>query len=245
MHEIDLKPRTARATGIVQAVRSITPHMRRITVGGDEIAQFLQVEGIDEPAAWVKVFLPSGEGRVYTIQSINFKAGTLDLDFVLHGTGPNSGPASAWASQASIGEHMGIAGPRNGGFLLPGNAQWVMLAGDATALPGIQSIANRLPAGINAKVYAEVPSPEDLQPIDSPANLRVQWIMAQPEPGLNLCQSLLHRPLPIGPGYIWIAGESAAIRRLKHHYSQERELPRHAVSAKGYWKSGAADHREA
>ena len=245
MHEIDHKPRTAKALGVVQAVHSITPHMRRITVGGDEIAEFLQVEGVDEPAAWVKVFLPSGQGRAYTIRSVDFKAGTLDLDFVLHGAGSGSGPASEWASRALIGEHIGIAGPRSGAFLLPGNTQWVLLAGDATALPGIQSIASRLPADINAKVYAEVLSPSEHQPIDSLAKLRVQWINAQPEPGLSLCQALLHRPLPTGPGYIWIAGESAAIRSLKHHYFQERELPRHVVSAKGYWKSGAADHREA
>ncbi|GAB2477600.1 hypothetical protein GCM10027082_30960 [Comamonas humi] len=148
MHEMVQKPRTARAVGVVQAVHSITPHMRRITVGGSGIAEFLHMEGIDEAAAWVKVFLPSGEGRAYTVRSVDFQAGTLDLDFVLHGTGPDSGPASAWAwaSQASVGEPVGIAGPRSGGFLLPGNARWVMLAGDATALPAIQSIASCLPA---------------------------------------------------------------------------------------------------
>lgn len=245
MHETDTKPRRTRATGIVQALRSVTPHMRRITVGGGEIAEFLNTDGIDEPAAWVKVFLPSGEGRAYTIRQIDFRAGTLDLDFVLHGTTADSGPAAHWASQARVGEHIGIAGPRSGGFVLPGNARWVMLAGDATALPGIQSIASRLPADVNVKVYAEAPTPDDRQPIESPARLRIEWIHAQPEPGLGLCQSLLHRPLPPGPGYIWMAGESAAIRVLKLHYLQERELPRQGVSAKGYWKSGEADHRDA
>lgn len=245
MLEVASKPHTKKALGIVQAVHSITPHMRRITVGGEEMAELLDTEGINDPAAWVKVFLPSGEGRAYTVQSIDFAAGTLNLDFVLHGADATCGPASAWASHASVGEHLGIAGPRSGGFLLPGNASWVMLAGDATALPGIQSIASRLPADINVKIYAEVSSPEDQQPIDSPARLRTQWIHAQPKPGLALCQSLLHRPLPTGAGYIWIAGESAAIRRLKMHYLQERDIPRHCLSAKGYWKAGEADHRDA
>ena len=244
MLEANPKPRTARAIGIVQRVQAVTPHMQRITLGGAEIVDFLGVDGVDEAAAWVKVFLPSGEGRAYTIQSIDLKAGTLALDFVLHGTSAHSGPAAAWAAGASIGEQIGIAGPRNGGFLLPGDARWVLLAGDATALPGIQSIASRLPAGIKAKAYVEVFSEEDRQPIDSPTNMRVQWMNAQVEPGLTLCQSLLYRPLPAGPGYIWMAGESTAIRKLKHHYLQERELPRHSVSAKGYWKSGEADHRD-
>lgn len=162
----------------------------------------------------------------------------------LHGADTDSGPAAAWAARASIGERIGVAGPSSGGFQLPGDARWVMLAGDATALPGIQSIASRLPAGINAKAYVEVVSNEDRQPIDSFANLREQWMNAQLEAGLTLCQSLLHRPLPAGPGYIWMVGESAAIRKQKLHYLQERELPRNSVSTKGYWKLGEADHRE-
>lgn len=245
MLEAAPKPQTRRSAAIVQAVHSVTPHMRRITIGGDEVAEFLDAEGISDPAAWVKVFLPSGEGRAYTVRSIDHKAGTLDLDFVLHGANADSGPASAWASQAAVGEQLAIAGPRSGGFFLPGDASWVMLAGDATALPGIQSIASSLPAGINAKVYIEVLSTEDQQPVESPARLRIQWINAQAKHGLGLCQSLLHRPLPTGPGYIWIAGESAAIRRLKQHSLQERDIPRRCLSAKGYWKAGEADHRDA
>lgn len=244
MPEVMPRPRTARSVGTVQAVRSVTPHMQRITLGGSEVAEFLKVAEVNEPAAWVKVFLPSGDGRAYTIQNIDFSAGSLDLDFVLHGAGGDSGPAATWAAHASIGERIGIAGPRSGGFLLPSDARWVMLAGDATALPGIQSIARRLPSGINAKVYMEVPSEEDRQPIDSPARLRVQWMNAQSEPGLTLCQSLLYRPLPTSPGYIWMAGESAAIKKLKLHYLQDREFPRHSVSAKGYWKAGKSDHRD-
>ena len=244
MPETTPKPPTERAAGTVQEVRSVTPHMQRITLGGSEVVEFLKVEGVNEPAAWVKVFLPSGDGRAYTIQSIDFSAGTLDLDFVLHGVDGDSGPAATWAASASLGECIGIAGPRSGGFLLPGDARWVMLAGDATALPGIQSIARRLPSGINAKAYIEVPSEEDRQPINSPAQLRVQWMNAQSHPGLTLCQSLWHRPLPIGPGYIWIAGESAAIKKLKLHYLKDREFPRHSVSAKGYWKAGESDHRD-
>ncbi|MCA8267106.1 siderophore-interacting protein [Burkholderia cepacia] len=89
------RPRTERAVGTVQAVRSVTPHMQRITLGGSEVAEFLKVAGANEPAAWVKVFLPSGDGRAYTIQNIDFNAGTLDLDFVLHGAGGDSGPAVA------------------------------------------------------------------------------------------------------------------------------------------------------
>ena len=108
------QPMTARAMVQIIATRELTPHMRRITVGGPEVTALLRGDGVDASAAWVKVFLPSGEGPAYTISGIDRHAGTLDLDFVPHGTDAASGPASAWASQARVGEHLGIAGPRAG-----------------------------------------------------------------------------------------------------------------------------------
>lgn len=246
MVDTALKPRTVRATGTVQAVERVTPHMQRITLGGREIAAFLNAEGASDAAAWVKVFLPSGESRAYTLRRIDHRQGTLDIDFVMHGDGADAGPAATWAAHARTGERLAIAGPRSGGFLLPGDASWVLLAGDATALPGIQSIASRLPSGIKAQVYLEVPSDEDRQPIDGPAGLRLEWIHGlRGQPGVGLARALLHRPLPPGPGYVWLAGESAAVRTLKRHYLDERMLQRHSVSAKGYWKAGEADHRDA
>ncbi|GGY26737.1 siderophore-interacting protein [Paludibacterium paludis] len=237
--------RTAHRVADVLAVRAVTPHMRRITVGGADIAGFLLADGVDEPAAWVKVFLPSGEGRAYTIRRIDRRSGTLDLDFVLHGPGPDSGPASAWASRAREGERIGIAGPRSGGFRLPDDARWVMLAGDATALPGIQSIAERLPAGIEATIHLEVRSPADRQPVESLARLRLAWLDERQAPGAALCQAVQRHPLPPGPGYVWMAGESGGIRQLKRHFLQERGLDPRRVGAKGYWKAGEADHRDA
>ncbi|MCS4295580.1 NADPH-dependent ferric siderophore reductase [Comamonas sp. BIGb0152] len=238
------KPATARMVATVQRVQRITPHMQRITLGGAEIADFVASEAAGEAAPWVKLFLPCGQGRAYTLQDLNPVAGTLSLDFVLHAQEGQAGPAATWAQRALVGERVGVAGPRSGGVELPAQARWILLAGDATALPAIQSIASRLPAGIQAKAYIEVFSEKDQQPIPSLASLRLQWMNAQSEPGLALCQSLLYRPLPAGPGYIWMAGESAAMRRLRLHYLQERELPRSSVSAKGYWKSGESDHRD-
>ncbi|WAC74147.1 SIP domain-containing protein [Roseateles sp. SL47] len=66
----------------------------------------------------------------------------------------------------------------------------------------------------------------------------------QDAPGVALRKSLMHRPLPPGPGYLWIAGESGAVRTLPSHGLQERELEQHRVSATGYWKAGEADYRD-
>ena len=244
MSDVIQKPRTTSAVGVVHEVRAVTPMMQRITVSGDEITEFLNIEGVTEPAAWVKVFLPSGEGRAYTIRHIDHEAGSMDLDFVLHGSAPDSGPASVWAAQASSGEHIGIAGPRSGGFLLPHDAKWVLIAGDTTALPGIQSIAAQLPPEIDARVFVEVENKLEQQPIPSPAIVHAHWITALSEPCQALCKTLLSHSLPSGPGYIWVAGESTAIRTLRLHYLQDLALPKYRVSAKGYWKAGEGDHKD-
>ena len=185
--------------------------------------------------------LPRPVLRDYTPARFDAAAGELDIEVALH----DAGPATEWAAGAFVGQWVGIAGPRSGGFLLPADARWVLLAGDITALPALQRIASALPAGLKAKVYVELPSQADRQPIDGAAKLRTDWLQAREGPGVALCQTLLHRPLPAGPGYLWMAGESSTIRRLRQHYLLERGIERHRVSAKGYWKAGEADHRDA
>jgi NADPH-dependent ferric siderophore reductase len=129
----------------VLATRLTSPHLQRITFGGPELAAFLQTDGIDTPAAWVKIFLPSGESRAYTIRSVDYSAGTMDIEFVLHTAHGASGPAATWAAQAQAGEQVVIAGPREGGYALSDGASWLLLAGDLTAMPAIQRIAATLP----------------------------------------------------------------------------------------------------
>lgn len=238
-----LKPKRRRAEVEVVAVRMTSPHMRCITLGGAQVAAFLQADGVDAPAAWVKVFLPSGESRAYTIRHIDRSAKILDLEFVLHEQGGISGPASAWAGQARVGEKVGIGGPRDGGFRVPGDVSWIVLAGDASALPAMQSIAATLPAGITVHMYAEVGSPDDRQVVKSAAMLDITWLDEQSTPGAALLGVLSSRPLPTTPGYLWIAGESNAVWALRTHFLQRFGLTRDRVSAKGYWKLGESGHR--
>lgn len=232
-----------RALGTVLHVETVTPHMRRIRLGGAEVAAFVLGDGVDAPGAWVKLFVPSGEGRAYTLRAVDREAGTVLIDLVLHGE-RGDGPASTWAAQARVGDRVSIAGPRSGGFAPPGDTRWLLLAGDATALPAIQSIAGTLDASVQVQAYVEVDGLAEQQPIPTAADWRTTWLQADPgEPGRSLCQRLLHHPLPSEPGYLWLAGEASAVRELKLHF-QERGIERHRLSAKGYWRMGDADHRD-
>ncbi len=146
----------------VLRVSDLSPHYRRITLGGPALADypagmagahlklFLRRPGQAELA--LPSFGPNGPAwppreqrpfvRTYTIRRHDAAAGELDLEFVLHG---DNGPASAWAAAAKPGDQVGISGPgRREEQVL--SADWRLLAGDLSALPAIAAYLEALPA---------------------------------------------------------------------------------------------------
>ncbi len=95
---IRVRHETKRRMVQVSRVEPLSPHMRRITFAGDELEGFVSAAPDDH----VKIFFPSPAGgepvmRDYTPRRFNAATRELVVEFVLHGTGP----ASAWAAQAS------------------------------------------------------------------------------------------------------------------------------------------------
>lgn len=143
----------------VQRTEMLTQHMVRITLGGEDLAGF-ESPGFDDH---IKLFIPApGEEapprpelsergvsfpagqahpavRDFTPRHHDPVAGTLQIDFALHETGP----ASEWARQARPGQKLGIGGPR-GSFILPIDFDWHLLIGDETAA-GDHPSAGRTP----------------------------------------------------------------------------------------------------
>jgi NADPH-dependent ferric siderophore reductase len=39
---------------------------------------------------------------------------------------------------------------------------------------------------------------------------------------------------------VWVAGEAAAVQRIRRHLFDERRIPRSQTSVRGYWKHGRA-----
>lgn len=246
---IDVHPplRRVRTEARVLAAYDLTPRMRRIAFGGATLRPLLGVDGIEAAATWVKVFVPGREGRAYTIRNIDCGTGRLDIDFVLHGTDGDDGSVSAWARSAQPGEVVGIAGPRDGGFSLQPDARWVWLAGDASALPAVQSILERLPSGIRAHVHIEVEDEAERQQLRTQAHLYETWhysTLSCDNTAQNPASTLPILRYPEEPGQVWIAGEASAVKAMRFHWLQDRGLDRLCISAKGYWKTGEKDHRD-
>ncbi|MEV5594514.1 siderophore-interacting protein [Streptomyces sp. NPDC052496] len=269
----------------VTAVRRLSPHLMRITFGGPDLAGF-RLDGPDqqvklyfprhgqdtprlpEPSGdgdlmrWYQAFqaIPEDERpwmRSYTIRAHHPGDGTIDIDFVLHGTdttgspaggpvsgpagGPVSGPATRWAGAAAPGDLLGMFGP-SAYFARPvplGTADWTLLAGDETALPAIGTLAEWLPEGARAVAYIEVAEAADEQSFDTRGDLTVHWVhrgTGPAGPGELLAEAVRRARFPAGSVFAWLAGEAGAVRALRRHLVEDRGLDKRDIDFTGYWR---------
>jgi NADPH-dependent ferric siderophore reductase len=233
--------------------------MVRLTLGGPGMDGF-EVAG---PCGHVRLFLPSpGDSlplvpasgpdgwrwpadrerppsRAYTPRRWNPVSHELDVDIVLHG----HGPGSSWAARAAVGDSVVVAGPR-GAYRPDPAADWHLLVGDESALPAIGSILDALPASTRAYVYIEVEDAADEQPLDSAAELHVEWVHRGPDASLagNALETVIRHVQPDSRGRVFVACEALAMRRIRHFFLEKRRIAREALHTRGYWKYGDANH---
>ena len=240
----------------VRRVARLTPHLVRVTLGGEALGGFAS-PGFDDH---VKLFFPDpatgalavptagpdgpvwpgGEKPVmrdYTPRRFDAAAGTLEIDFALH----EAGPATRWAEQAAPGQQLGVGGPK-GSFLVPTGFDWHLLIGDDTALPAIARRLAELPAGARAEVLAEVDAPEDQLVFESAAEVEVTWVhRASAAAGSQpLLQALRQMRMPTGFFHAWIGCESTQAKALRIHLVDECGANPKWIRASGYWRRGSA-----
>lgn len=260
----DAQPPRRRGTPprLLEVVRvtDLTPHMRRITLGGTEIADF----PTDKQGSHVKVFIPRpGQdrpmmpkltengpvwppaderpfARTYTIRAFNAETGELDLDFVLHG---DNGPASLWAINAKPGDLVGIAGPGPRGPITQ-TADWYVFAGDETAIPAISAHLERLPADAKGVAFIEVADAAEEQPLTYQADIALTWLHRNGTPA-GQCPLLEEHvravAMPSGEIFAWVAAEANATVAIRNYWRKELGLPRSQVEAIPFWKAGLAE----
>ncbi len=130
-----------------------------------------------------------GSMRTYSVRELRVTdpstgaGGTeVDIDFVLHLAPGLTGPASLWASRATVGDELLIVGPRRGRTdrtgieYAPGAASAVVLVGDETAAPAIARILEDAPRDLRGCAFIEVPDAADVLAIDAPAGVDVHWL---------------------------------------------------------------------
>lgn len=233
----------------------LTPRMARITIRHPDFAAFPSAAYDDHcklffPKPGVAMVMPQRgangliwpegaerpEGRDYTPRSFSHARQEVVVDFVLHG----DGPASSWAETAKPGDTLGIGGPR-GSFVVKGDFDFYLLAGDETALPAIGRRIEELPAGARIIAIVEIADPAERQAFAANATLDLRWLeRSAGAPGL--VEAVKAAQLPNGDGYYFIAGESSASAAIRDHLVTGRGVDPDRVKAAGYWRQGEADH---
>lgn len=229
----------------VLRVTDLTPRMRRITLGGEELAGFLS-QGADdhiklmfattpeeEAALQTLVLGAKGDGpkpamRDYTPRRIDLQAGELDIDFVLHG----DGPAATWAAQAAPGQSLYMGGPRSS-TIVPDSFDSYLLIGDETAIPAIARRLEELPAGRRVLAVVEIEDAAERQPLRSAADVEVIWVERHRQ---SLTEVVSQLALPAGTLYAWVATEASLSRKLRRILLDEHKVDDQGLKAAGYWR---------
>lgn len=256
---------------MVTGVEDFTATYRRIHFSGPEL-----LAQLDEvfPTLWTRLWFPhpeKGEShlsqRGYTFVAVDLEAGTFSLDFVLHGdlgedasTGPagsgpgaagsgsgtaDIGPGARWAARARPGMRIEAAlTPAR--IDLPDDTSHLLLAGDLTALPAINSWCEAVPAEV-AVTVAIVAEPEEVAglPVSAHPNSTWDWVnpesSAEVEPklraGRSLAAHLRRLDLDAQGLYVWAAGERGLVKDVRRIVKGELGLGRSQQFSQFYWFS--------
>lgn len=254
------RPRVARVGEVLRTSR-VTPHMIRVVLGGEGLADFPAGEYADH---YVKLLFPPAGApygvpfdpeqvraelpaelwpvtRTYTVRAWDPAAGELTIDFVHHG---DTGLAGPWAANAQPGDRIQMFGP-GGGYTPSADADWHLLVGDESALPAIGAALPRLPGGVPAFVFVEVEGPAEQQSdLVLGEGVSVVWVhRGDGAPGEALVTAVKAVQLPAGTGHVFVHGEAGLVKELRLHLRTERGLDPAFTSISGYWRQGRTEDR--
>ena len=244
-------PRFRRVT--LRRVERVTPRLVRVTLAGPELEGLT----VDQPAASVRLLLPSPGSRelvaprwngnefllpdgrrpsirTFTPRRLDPATLELDVEIVVHG----GGVASEWAAAAEPGAAAAVSGPGRG-YVIDQNAPAFVLAGDETAIPAISQLLETLPPYAPVQVHIEVADSGARLDLPEHPMATVAWcdLPTGAPPGDALVAAVRGADLGLGPR-VWVAGEAAAVQRIRRYLFEDRGITRAATAVRGYWKYG-------
>lgn len=230
----------------------VTPRMLRVTLGGPEL------EGLHTYAAddHVRVVFAHEDGsrtepvpndrqmldwprpmpptRQYTIRRHDAQSRELDLDVVVH----EGGVGSAWATNASPGDPVVIAGPPGAKTFAHTHRHYVF-AVDPTALPAVGRWLDEADwledTGVTALVLVDHDHPEETDyPLTTRPGVEIHWLSRAE--GSRLADEVISRTPEMAPGevFVFAAGETTDLKPLRSW----TKMQGHPSLITGYWKRG-------
>ncbi|MEH1167014.1 siderophore-interacting protein [Micromonospora sp. CPCC 205539] len=251
------RPRNVTSARVLRTERP-TPHLIRLTLGGDELTGlpvgeftdhyiklvFLQ-PGVAYPQpldlAAIRRDLPREQWprlRAYTVRRWDPLSGELTVDVVHHG---DEGLAGPWAAALRPGDPVHFVGP--GGAYAPSPAaDWHLLVGDESALPAIGAALERLPLGAPAHVFVEISDAAEEQHLPSPGAVQLTWLHRGDRPvGAALVAAVRELEFPPGVVHAFVHGEATFVKELRRLLRVDHAVPADQLSISGYWRRGMDD----
>jgi NADPH-dependent ferric siderophore reductase len=235
----------SRCISVVSTQR-LSANMQRIVFSGDDLGTFPTVK----PGAYIKLmFNQDGSAvtdplasddvirRTYTVREFDLEARLLTLDFVLHDGEHASGPASNWAMSAKVGDQICFGGP---GSIkdFPEDYDWVLFAGDITALPAIESHLALLPKETVGFVIVAIQEENDIRELVKPDGVTITWLT---DSSKRLADVLSHLERPAGKPALWAASEFSQMRELRSLFKDKWQVHRTDYYLSSYWKIGRSE----
>jgi len=224
----------------VVAIDDLTPWYRRITFHAPSLVPGLEVF----PTLWLRLWVPDSvkgsdtlKQRGYTFVRVDATTRTFQLEFVLHEV---SGPAGDWARRASVGDTADVAlTPAR--VQVPEGTTTLVLAGDTTALPAINTWLESVPAELETRVFVEEDHDDrDLLPHVERDRGTWQWVTHEGARGAALARAIGSSVSPAPETYAWAAGEKTLVKNVREVLRDHLSLDRRHQFSQFYWIEGKA-----
>lgn len=243
-----LRPSQFREMRVLSATQ-LTPRMRRITLGGEDLARFKPLSSLHirmlfprEGSQWPSLgqnglaVWPQPETkpdlRVYTVRRVDVAAGTMDVDFVLHG---EEGIGGRWSAEVQPGGTVGILGPVGRPLRFD---KWVTMGADETGIPAVSRLIEYLPTDVCGEAILEVEDEDEIVPINTSERFTVTWLLRK-DRGSRLVEEVLSRRWSqIEGSFGWFAAEREQAGRVRAYWREELGLSRDRTLVAGYWARG-------
>lgn len=242
----------------VEGTERLGPHLVRLVLGADSLADFAAngytdayvklvfvdpALGLEPPydLAALRQTLPAESRpvvRTYTVRWVDTVTRRLAIDFVLHG---DAGVAGPWAAAAKPGDQLVVSGP-GGAYAPDPDASWQVFAGDLSAVPAIAAALETLPDTAHGVAILEVAHAADIVPLETKATIDVHWLVnPDGQDAMFLARALDTADwLPSGEGprvQVFAHGERESIRAVRG-LLRDRGVPRESISISAYWARG-------
>lgn len=235
----------------------VTRGMVRVTFGGDGMRDWRSTGVGDE---YLRLFFPDAdtgelvlprvddrglwkwpEGKnpchtvCYTVRKVRDRE--IDIDFVVH----VGGRASDWAQRAKAGDRIMLGNPHPL-YEPPVDAKWQLFVCDETGLPALGRLLEQLPAGVEARVVAEVSEANRRPVFESAADVRIVWLTGGNGHGPSqLMEAVRALRVPDVPAYAWVAAERKTAQPLRRYFRHELNWSSECYSVINYWTAELAE----